>query len=78
MSADDELALYTVYNNPKDYPGCFVARRSVVLRSGLLRVDRIPHAVCSTLEEVRAALPPGLDRLERAPNDDPVIVEVWM
>jgi hypothetical protein len=28
--------------------------------------------------QVRAALPAGLVRLERAPEDDPCIVEVWI
>jgi len=31
-----------------------------------------------TLDELRAQLPPGLYRLDRMPNDDAQIVEVWL
>jgi len=31
-----------------------------------------------SLEEIRKFVPPGLTNLHRQPNDDPVIVEVWV
>ena len=31
-----------------------------------------------TIERLRELLPPGLERLERDPEDDPSIVEVWL
>lgn len=66
------LPMWTVYDNPSDYPGKFVARMSFYDRatSNVLVAD--------TLEELRGLLPPRLTRLERDPNDDPVIVEVWV
>lgn len=65
------LNLWTIYARPTDYPQSFVARR--------FQLDKPTNEVIvrDTLEEVRAALPPGLHRMERHPSDDPVIVEVW-
>jgi len=66
------LVLWVVYENPKDYPGQFVARPGVT--GGMGRAVLL----ADSLDELRALLPPGLHRLERDPNDDPVVVEVWV
>lgn len=73
MSTPDVvLNIWAVYQQPTDFPDLFVARRYELeqptsdIRTG------------STLEEVRAALPPGLYRLDRHEKDDPKIVEVWI
>lgn len=68
--------IWTVYRNPADYPGLYVARHSAADRDGLHTGPVV--AVGTSLEQVRAALPPGLVRLDRHPTDDPVIVEVWL
>lgn len=72
MAEGGQLLLWVVYENPKDYPGSFVARPGVTggMACAVLLAD--------TLDELRADLPPGLTRLERDPTDDPVIVEVWL
>jgi hypothetical protein len=75
---DDRLYLWTVYANPTDFPGQYVARRWEA-RAG----DRepVPCAECivrDTLDEVRADLPPGLYCMPRDPGDDPTIVETWL
>lgn len=76
MSGDD-LELFTVYGNPRDYPGAFVVRRWTIGRHGRA-ADVQPHAVERTLEAARASLPDGLYCLGREPGDDPAIVEVWI
>jgi len=71
------LVLYTVYGSPRDYPGEFVVRRSVVA-GGAVKIDPELFARAPTLDAVRALLPPHLYPLPRQPGDDPVIVEVWL
>lgn len=71
------LPMWTVYERPKDYPKHFVARRFMIMSMGNFAItDDV--LVANTLDEVRAMLPPGLYRLDRQPNDDRNIVEVWL
>lgn len=65
------LPMWTIYDHPRDYPHCYVAR--------LFINDRPSNAVMThaTLQGLRAQLPPGLFRMPRTPEDDPVIVETW-
>jgi hypothetical protein len=65
------LEIWTVYYNPLDYPGLYVARLFILDKPTLITV------VAWTLEEVRECLPPGLVRMERMPEDEPQIVECW-
>lgn len=65
-----------IYHHPADYPRDFVVREWVCSRG-----ESSPQhlaILAPTLEAARAALPPGLHRLERHPNDDPTITEVWI
>jgi hypothetical protein len=74
----DGLAMYTVYENPTDYPGWFVVRRSVVTADGIEMAPTI-FARARTLDSCRAAIedahPEGLVCMHRAPGDEPQIVE---
>jgi hypothetical protein len=72
------LAIYTVYASPRDYPGEYVARRSLIDPAGSIEPDREICARSHSLTMLRAALPPGLYCLPRNPNDDPAIVECWL
>ena len=72
----DALVIWVITENPKDYPGEFVARPTVVAKGQQYVGFTIIRA--KTLAEVRAKLPPGLICLTRHPTDDPVIVETWM
>lgn len=72
----DALVMWTVYSNPSDYPGRWVVRRARVY-AGAVVPEATPVAVTDTLEAARAAIPPGLFRQPRYPEDDPVIAEVW-
>lgn len=74
---DDGLAMWTVYHNTSDYPGLYVVRRLVLEPGGGMVKDVQPSYVGASLDEARDAIPPGLYRQDRNPNDDPVIVEVW-
>lgn len=71
------LTLYVIYANPRDYPGQFVVRAQRI-RSNEIAVMKEPLAVTLTLEEARAAVPPGLYRMDRYEGDDAVIVETWL
>lgn len=67
------LPIWTVYNNPADWPGWYVARLSVNdQQRGNLLLYRDLHAL---REEMMKR---GLTCLTRHPTDDPVIVETWL
>lgn len=71
------LSIWTVFDHPKDFPDCFVARRSIVGKDGVILLDEFLRA--SDLAELRAALMVGgLTCLTRDPSDDPAIIEVWL
>ncbi len=74
---DNSLAIWTVYDHPRDFPGDFVARRFVVDAGGARPTDDILTAksidVLRDLLEAR-----GLVKLDRSPGDDPKIVESWL
>lgn len=66
------LNIWVVYENPKDFPLKFVARR--------WELDKPTNEiiVTDTLGELRDELPEGLTRLDRHFDDDPCIVETWV
>lgn len=70
--SDIELPIITIYDNPKDYPGKFVAR--------LFDINKPTNCItlADTLEEIRETLPYGMIPLMRHPKDDEKIVEVWI
>jgi hypothetical protein len=79
MSDDGiEMAVWTVYDHPLDYPTGFVARR-FSLQTGLA-TDDVLYA--PTLEAIRAKLVYAMGYaphwVGRGEHDDPVIVESWI
>lgn len=76
----NELPIWTIYENPSDYPGKFVVRRGAVMQGGTYYLDPAPSFVGDSLAEARASLPHerGLVRMSRSPGDAPQIVEVWL
>jgi len=76
VNFDDDLTIWTIYRNPLDFPDGFVTRPWLVGRGGVTRAGMAQ--VAGTLEDARAQVPPGLYRQERAPDDDPNIVESWL
>lgn len=70
------LTFWTIYKNPRDYPGKWVLRGHDVTAG---RVKAQPTCVVTdSLEAARARIPFGLIRLDRDACDDPAIYEVWM
>lgn len=63
---------FTVFYNPKDFPGKYVVR----LFDGKAPTRLL--SVKDTLEEARKTIPPMFLRTDRHPADDPVIVETWL
>lgn len=73
ICAKSAFPIITVYHDPADYPGKYVARLYDIQRPTNMVV------VADTYEDVRAAIPAGrMVRLERDAADDPVIVENWV
>lgn len=75
---DDALAMWTVYDSPRDYPGKFVARLGVTRRGESEPIPTGHIAVAPTLDLVRRMTPSGLVCLARSEGDDPTIVETWL
>lgn len=71
------LSLWTIYDSPSDFPGKFVVREHRVEPGGALKCCQ-EATVHESLEQARSAVPPHCTVFPREPNDDPVIVEVWL
>jgi hypothetical protein len=70
------LSMWAIYESPKDFPGLWVARRHEV--AGAKTYATTDYFVGESKGEVLKKIPPGLHRLERMPDDEPQIVEVWL
>lgn len=81
--------MWTIYRDPRDYPGKVVARRWVVERIGTAAGERPTEDVIvgAELDEVRDKLHAYPHRpehhfcgvmLARDPADEPQIVETWL
>lgn len=69
------LTTWTIYDHPADFPDRIVVRPWEVTAG---KVEPGHAWLCHSLEEARAVIPPGLHRLDRQPDDDPTIIEVWL
>lgn len=67
------LAVYVIYENPKDFPGKLVVRRWLGLEA-----DPIPLAVTDSLSLARNVIPDYCVPIGVMAGDDPVIREVWI
>lgn len=72
IKRDTRFPIICIYSHPSDYPDKFVAR--------LFDIDSPTdvYEIADTLDEIRQTIPPEMVRMERDPNDDPCIVEVFM
>jgi hypothetical protein len=71
--SDAELPIWVVYDHPRDWPACWVARKWI----GEAATDAV--IVAPTLELLHKWLADmRLVRLSRDPEDDPKIMEVWL
>jgi hypothetical protein len=73
-----QLTVWTIYHHPSDHPGSWVMRGHEIVPSvGIVRA----HDACfvaATLDEIRSYVPPGTRCVGRAPEDNPVIHEMWV
>jgi hypothetical protein len=72
---DRDFTVWTIYEQPKDFPGGFVVRPWTITGHG---PEPGAAFVAATLEEARGIVPPGLTWMDRAPDDDGAIVETWI
>lgn len=64
------MAVWIVMQNQAGYPGKLMAR--------LATMETTPYVLLAdTLDEMRAALPPGMYRSDRTPADPAGLVELW-
>jgi hypothetical protein len=68
----NHLAIWTIYVNPIDMPGMYVARQSL---SGVQTETVLQH---KTLDGLRALLPDSLCPIPRMDGDPENVVETWM
>jgi len=69
------LNQYVIYKNPTDHPKKYVTRKWGIQPGGLEPLEKV---VCNTLKEARDIVPKGLVKVDRDPQDDPCIYEVWI
>jgi hypothetical protein len=77
MPDDRTMEMFVVYQRPRDFPNHFVMRRWTAT-AGKAEPDQDYFILGETLDQVRQSVPRNCVRLERDPNDDPVIVEIWL
>jgi hypothetical protein len=65
-----------VYYNPLDFPGMFVARLVIIKKGEVLFTPYV--MIENEIKEVHDHIPEQFGRLDRDPNDDPAIYEIWM
>lgn len=68
---------FTIYQNPLDAPGQYVVRRWTI-GPGWELPDKTVAYQGPSLSAARAAIPYGLHRMPRFPDDDPSVLEVWL
>ena len=74
----ESLAIYVIYDHPKDYPNNYVVKRDLVGIENPVR-DQTFLMVSPDLALLRNELQRmGLTQLSRDPNDNPVILEYWL
>jgi hypothetical protein len=72
------LNMYVIYERPRDFPGGYVMRRWVVGAVPGEPTATDEMATAPTLDLIRVFVPSYCVRIERDPNDDPKILEVWL
>lgn len=67
-----QIPIIAVYNHPTDYPDNFVARLWIGNKPSRYVV------LCNNIDELRQSIPPWMQKLMPADQDDPVIIETWL
>jgi hypothetical protein len=75
---EETLAIYVIYDHPKDFPNTYVAKRDWIMSGRVVR-DTAFILVSPNVEQLRDIFKQnGLTKLPRDPNDVPVILEYWI
>lgn len=77
----DQLTQFVIYDHPTDEPDGYVIRQWIIRRQPpgqAIKPIRGMALKGATLEAVRQAVPPDKVCIGRMPQDDPMIVEVWV
>jgi hypothetical protein len=72
--------MWVIYDHPSDHPDVFIAREWFI-KAGRVEPSPVTTYRDEYLENVRTfvrTVAPDAIRLERADDDDPVIVESWV
>lgn len=72
----DFLVMWTVTENPSDYPNKIVARPRYIGGGSIFTLNAV--LVTDSFETLCEQLPSGLTNMAALPGDDPAIVEVWL
>lgn len=67
---------WVIYDHPKDFPEHFVVRRWTIRLHYAIPTQS--YNLATSLEDARKFIPAGLVRTLPTPDDDPVIMEVWI
>jgi hypothetical protein len=76
-----KLSMWTIYNRPSDYPEGYIARRHETDKGGSTATNMVMKSGNTDwhLNLLRTVFErSGLVAIERHPDDDANIVEVWM
>ena len=76
MKNKSAVFLYTVYKHPTDFPDKWAMRAFIVSAKAINPSSTVITG--DSLEEIRSHLPRGLTRMDRHPEDDPIIYETWI
>lgn len=72
----NDMIMWVVYDCPSDYPGLYVARKTV---NGFpTRTLVTSETLDGVRDRIRFFQPYRLTKIARSPGDDPVIVETWL
>lgn len=72
-----KLVMWTIYDHPRDFPHCYIAREIHVYGNYIEHTSNI--IVAPALEYLRAHfMQLGMSKIMRHPTDDAVIVETWL
>ena len=73
------LEVWVVYDHPSDFPdNAIVVRRQWAGPGGTIERDRVAFAFDDLVDAQVWLMRRQLVRMDRHPDDDPVIVETWL
>jgi hypothetical protein len=70
------MEMWVIYDHPIDAPDLFIARKWIIGEG--VHEPTSETRGSDDLEALRTMLPRGLVHLDRDPEDDPKILEVWL